>query len=699
MYKIILFVIGFGTFVQICAAQDSISVNDAKVIKARSEITVGRYLNTLLNTISYTGAENTDIKELIAQSLEGDDKKIFLNSDIAIADDISDPGYTNFASSPEVSVVRYLSAFNTFYAKSDTNSVYFTDIRSSNVKKGRKNIYVNVYFTSYFKNKYLSNPDMPYKPAKRVAEIFVTKGINNKWLLYISRIGFLNPEDTANDFADDMVIFEPKKQADPFGQIDGTRKPEEKPLVGEIKENETTTKAFNDKMAEGNMALANHNYALARDAFMEAFTLRPSDDAPRIMLTKLPIGQIENNVDSSNKFSQYIDKARLEEKKRNYQAAISLYSKALTLDPQKRSIYEGHIKELNNSFRILAELEEKYLAGNYKNAIKGYSEHLKKPKENSDFSNSDYHLGKAKCFDKMGQLTKSYNEQVKNYNNALQDYGKSYEYDNDNMETIRCRADLFRRMNRNIKALTEYKTYLAKNPADVSVYEAMSDLHVLNGNIEQAINDIDAALSQETINPVLKSKLNVDKGVLYVRKQDYPAAEDYFTRAIGLDSNSVPAHYHRGMNRIRINKIQSAANDFIAARRKSLDSTTIKKIDSSADVYTGALESYSKYFASRPGGVPFSFNYEVGNIYLNTGKFDSAHSYLFRCYQSDQANGYILYSIASCIYLRGNTEESLKWFERSFRTKALPRSFVETDMLLRALQDDKRFKDLKKKYF
>ncbi len=47
----------------------------------------------------------------------------------------------------------------------------------------------------------------------------------------------------------------------------------------------------------------------------------------------------------------------------------------------------------------------------------------------------------------MGQLTKSYNEQVENYNEALQDYGKSYEYDNDNVETIRCRADLYRRMN------------------------------------------------------------------------------------------------------------------------------------------------------------------------------------------------------------------------------------------------------------
>jgi tetratricopeptide (TPR) repeat protein len=696
MFKIIVFVVGFECFVQICSAQDSISMNDAKVIKARSEITIGRYLNTLLNTISYTGADNIDIKDLIVQSLEGDDKKIFLDSQIAIADDISDPNYTNSMSSPDVSVVQYLNAFNTFYTKSDTNSVYFTDVRSSPVKKGKTNIYVNVYFTSYFKNRCLSNPAIPYTPAKRVAEIFIKRDNNNKWLLYISRISFLNAADTVNDLADNITITESKKQTNRF---EGTNTPEENSLAAETRENEQTTKAFNDKMTEGNTAFANHNYALARDAFLEALMLKPSDETPRIMLTKLPMGQVENKTDSSNNFSQYIDKAKLEEKKRNYQTAISLYFKAIDLDPTKRNIYEGHIKELNNSFRILAELEEKYRAGDYKSAIKGYSEHIKKPKTNSDPSNSDYYLGRAKCFDKMGQLTKSYNEQVRNYGEAMEDYGKSYEYDNENLETIRCRADLFRRMNRNVKALTEYKTYLAKNPTDIAVYEAMSDLHVLNGNIDQAITDIDAALSQEKIDPIFKSKLNVDKGILYVLKKDYPGAEDYFTRAISLDSNNALAYYNRGMGRVKINRIQSAANDFIAARRKGLDSTSIKKIDSSGNIYPGALESYYMYIASHPGEIPSSLNYEMGNIYLNTGKFDSAYTYLFKSYQSDSANGYILYSMATCIYLRGNTEESLKWFERSFRTKALDRNFVEHDILLRSLQDDRRYKDLKKKYY
>ncbi|HXB45020.1 MAG TPA: tetratricopeptide repeat protein [Puia sp.] len=859
-------------------------MSDVKVIKARSEITIGRYLNNLLNTISYTGAESTDIKDLINGSFGDVDKKLFLNNQVAIADDITDPAYSNSSNSPELPVIQYLNAFNTFYSKSDTNSIYFSDVRSSNVKKGKRNMYIDVYFTSFFKNKCLSNPSDPYKPTKRVAEIFIKRSNNNKWLFYISRIGFFNPADTLNDFLDNIVIADPKSKTNPSGRIDET-------------------------------------------------------------------------MDSADKFSQYVNEARLEEKKRNYQTAINLYSRAIDLAPKKRDIYEARIKELNTSFRILADLEEKYRAGYYKVAIKEYSEHLKKPKLNAAYSNSDYYLGRAKCLDKMGQLTKSYNEQVKNYNDALQDYAKSYDYDNDNMETIRCRADLYRRMNRSVEALTEYKTYLAKDPTDISVHEAMSDLHMLNGNLDQATKDIDPMLSQENIDPIFKSKLNVDKGVLYCQKKDYSSAEDYFTRAIGLDSNSAFAYYNRGMVRIKMNNIQSAASDFISARRKGLDSTNIKKIDSSAEIiferglnafrignidsalifidaainvnpyksyyyyvrgecyfsknnftesikayslslsanyhdayykrglanlqlgkttdaiadftksihynpqfylaqkelgnayfalkdykncatnleaclelrslrkansanmisemyntigkayfnlndfekaldnflsaertndrfaephfnlgltqfkkknlneavkeiskalsmdsthsqwhyylgrtlqdnghydeamhsyrnaimmdtagalpdatyylglcyyriknYPKALENYRKFLAFHPNEIPSSFNYEIGNIYMNLVNYDSAYSYLIRSYQSDSSNGYILYSMASYIYLRGNTEESLKWFEKSFQTKALERNFVDHDTLLGSLQDNKRFKELKKKY-
>ena len=89
---------------------------------------------------------------------------------------------------------------------------------------------------------------------------------------------------------------------------------------------------------------------------------------------------------------------------------------------------------------------------------------------------------------------------------------------------------------------------------------------------------------------------------------------------------------------------------------------------------------------------------EIGNIYLNLGKYDSASDYLNRSYLKDSTNGAVLYSIASCYYLKGNIDESLIWFEKSFQTKMLEKSAVENDVLLASLKDDKRYKDLKKKY-
>jgi tetratricopeptide (TPR) repeat protein len=377
MYRVILFFVGFICLAHMCRAQDSITTNDARVIKAKSEIIMGRYFNNLLNTISYAGAESTDIKELINQSFKDSAKQLFLNNQIAITDDISDPDYSNSSNAPDVTAAQYLNAFNTFYGKSDSNSVYIRDVRSSHVKKGKKNIFINVYFTSFFKNICLSHPSTPYKPANRVAEIFIRRGNNNKWLLYISRIGFFNPADTLNDYSDDIAIVDTKNPSESTEGLDET-------------------------------------------------------------------------LDPSDKFNLYIDQARIEENKRNYQAAINLYTRAIELAPEKRDFYEPRIKELNANFRILSELEEKYKAGNYKIAVKGYTELLKKPDLNSGHFNSDFYLGRAKCFDKMGQLTKSYNEQVEYYNDALHDYAKSYEYDRDNMETVRCRVDLNRRMNGNV---------------------------------------------------------------------------------------------------------------------------------------------------------------------------------------------------------------------------------------------------------
>ncbi len=942
-------------------AQDSVSLDDVKIIKARAEFMITRNLLALLNTISSTAGDDNDIKDMINQSIGEGERKMFLTRKITITDDVSSPNFRSSASSHDVSIEQYLNDFNTLYAKSESHSVVFGDIKTSNVKKGKKNMYVKVYFTSIFKNKCKASLDTPYVLTNREAEIYLKKTDNNKWVTYISRISFLDPSDTVNDFSDDIALIGASKFSGTSTSVDSVSKAQlqqnfEKELQENVlkKENanyDAETKAFNAKLEEGDKAYANHDYALAMDAYTDAKNLRPYDITPRTKLDKLLKEQEGLKMDEESRFRQYIQEATLEEKKRNYQDAISLYSKAIDLKPQETSNYEPRIRELNAKVRILFDLDEKYKDGFYKEVIKEYSDHIKKDKTNSDF-----YLGRGKCYDKIGELTKSHNEELKSYAEALKDYTKSYDLDNNNLETIRKRADLYKRMGKNLEALREYRTYLLVYKEDVSVYEEISRLHLLvNGNIDDAINDLNEALNVDLRN----ANLYYERGLLYKQKKDYADADQNFSDAIKLDSNKALAYYNRGVCRIYLKDIENASIDFGSARRKGLDSASVRDIESIAETffargytkfkggdrdsaaslfnsaisvkpyqsnywfykgecyylgnnyqdaisaysqaivlkndyaeaflkrglsnlhlnknkeaiddftqslqinpqsyeaqkgigdayfalkdyknssialglcldmksfksadqvnltaeifntigksyynlndfdkaldnfksavkkndglaephynkgltyfkldnvkdaikemkyaisldgnhyewqynlahalqdsktydeaehyyanvikmdstnalpdavyyhgfceyklknYSAALSDYQKSLSTRPGNTLASVYCEMGNIYLNVGKYDSAYDYLNKSYVKDSTNGLILYSMASCIYLKGNTEESLKWFERSFQTKALEKSYVENDNLLNSLKDDKRYKDLKRKY-
>ena len=227
-------------------------------------------------------------------------------------------------------------------------------------------------------------------------------------------------------------------------------------------------------------------------------------------------------------------------------------------------------------------------------------------------------------------------------------------------------------------------------------------------------------------------------------KKNFEESTRAYSLAIGLSANYPEAYYKRGLANLQLGKATDAIADFsrtiqynpqfylaqkgigdayfalkdykncatsleaclaMSSLREAHSPRTITEIYNTIGKayygmknYVKALENYRKFLAFHPNEIPSSFSYEMGNIYMNMDKYDSAHSYLIRSYQNDPSNGYILYGMASCIYLRGNTEESLKWFERSFKTNALERSFVDHDALLGSLQNDKRFRDLKKKY-
>ena len=115
--------------------------------------------------------------------------------------------------------------------------------------------------------------------------------------------------------------------------------------------------------------------------------------------------------------------------------------------------------------------------------------------------------------------------------------------------------------------------------------------------------------------------------------------------------------------------------------------------------YPAAISDYLKVQSLQLDSSVRSFNYELGNIYLNLNKPDSALLYLQNAYVKDSTNGNIVYAIATAHLLKGKPDEALPLFEKAFITKQVNQSVVKKDKLIANLRDDKRFKALMKKYY
>src|SRR5450432_40551 len=568
-----LFLLMAILFLQTAAAQDSITIKDAEEIRYKSESLIKREFKDLLNNIANTDIELAETKKIIFNSHSGSRNRIFLSSKVLLEDDIN-PGFHSSNNSRDVEVEKYLNDFDLLYKKSDAPSVSFNDVKASNIKKG-KTLYVKVYFTSFFRNPNKTN-DTAYTLNNRVAEIRIEKE-NNKWTPYIARVAFFNPADTANDLSNDIVLMREKNTSHTSitatdsasvasAQMSFEMEQKEKARKEAIDEDKQETQSFNDFINKGDKALDGNDFTGALKYYKDAKEMRPYDPLPNSKINNTNKAKERATITADQLYDQYVHKAMLAENKREYQNAIGFYNDAIAQKPDKAGLYDAKKRELTDKFRVTSELDEKYKAGLYKEAIKEYDAAIKKNK-----TNSDLFLGRAKCYEKTNDLSR-----------AMKDYNDSYEIDRSNLETIQRRAALFKHNNDYFKALTDYKTYLTINKENTEVYAQMADLRMLiNRNIGDAIKDLDDGIAVDPKAAILYQK----KGLLLLEKNDYRAADNNFSTVIKLDSNDALAYYNRGKSQLLLNNPVTAGVDFDAARQKGLDAANIKNIENYAAEY------------------------------------------------------------------------------------------------------------------
>jgi tetratricopeptide (TPR) repeat protein len=608
-------------FLYPCAmlAQRSISnitVKEAAEISYKSELLVNE-LRDLMNVISNKGTNLKETKDLIYNSHSGAKNKIFYNATILVEDDLN-PVQGASATPKETTIEKYLNDLDILYQKSDTFSISFENIRVSKIKQADY-LYIKVYFNSIFKNKFVAT-DIPYPVNNRLAEIRIDKN-DSKWMMQIMRLGFYKPDDTINDHKNDIaLIYEDSSDAkEVLLTADNTQEEQLMAQAREklMQEDNNKKEAFKKLTLQGDQYIKDGDYAAALKAFAEAEELNPYDRYPKIKILQINKLIDQTSVSDEEIYKQYIRKAQIAEKERKYEQAKEFYSLALAKKPMGSAAIEQNIRTLTERLRALTESEEKYQAGQYKEAIKDYDKAIRK-----DSRNSDLYLGRGKCYDKTGESGR-----------ALKDYTTAIDLDNNNLQALQLRAEIYAAKNDPFKALTDYKIYTTINKTDAAAFFRMCDLHLIANNLKSAIEDLDRIIAFDAKN----SKAYYRKGLLLSRLKDHKGALHHFSTAIKADPFSPQAYYQRGLIQVEMNNIHAAGEDFATARRYGLDSASLRTIASIGwNYYTKGLNHFSKRSSDSSlylfntaiiiDPLVAEYRFRRGEYFYNQKKYDTAIS-------------------------------------------------------------------------
>ena len=547
---------------------DKITANDDRNIKSKAESVVKRFMN-LLNTIA-TGLdlEVPETEGIIRKSYLPVETKIFYDSAIVVVDDLRK--VETVAQAKEKAAHSYLRDFEIFYKKSEQASVFFSNFKISNVKKGNY-LYIKVTYDCLFGNKSKIS-DEPYSVQQRVAELRVEK-LNNKWKTWIIDVHFLDSLDIADAAKNDIEVVETlnsntdsitadRDQENFVVAANTSMDPAERDALRRRNDSVRTYMAFRTLIDSGKHSLNKGQYILAYQFFNEAETvtngsggtIRQAD----VEFLQTMIREAKKNIAYSHRtpeeiFQGHIHEALLQRSLRNYDKALEAYSKAVAIKPADENTLQKK-RMLSSLVSNLAAMEAKYTAGKYKEAINEYDRAIK-----SDPNNSDYYVGRGKCYEKTREAKK-----------AMADYKRAIELDENHLQAYKEKGNLHAKQGDHANAIASYTICATKDKNDVAAFLRLADLNLSAGNQNAAIAALDKGIASNSS----AAALHLKKGeVLHSMKLSARAIES-FTTAIAFDSSNADLHFKRGLAYIDAKQVSLAAGDFARARRLGLDSAS-----------------------------------------------------------------------------------------------------------------------------
>ncbi|MFN4144999.1 MAG: tetratricopeptide repeat protein [Runella sp.] len=545
-------------------AQDSLRLRDVQEIKLLAQRKVERGLADLLNTVTFEDLSEFERKSLMADSYGESPNKLFYNAEVIVEDDIN-PEHTGQGRPLDLTIDRYLNNLELFYKKSADATIKLSDFRFSNVKK-TDHYYIKVFYKSHFGGQH-NQIAKPYIPVERVAEVRAEKK-GKKWVVYIARLAFFSEKDSLNATLNDVAIA-PENTA-LVASTDNTTTAVDEAEAAREKERETERKAreeYNRWLSEGEKALADGDYEKALEAFTEAEKRNDYDD----LLPRRKIFQVKRAFEKAKQtqvelLKEYLFKASVAQKNRQYTEAIGYLRKALEIKPDSAALGQS-IQQLNNKARIKAELDEKYNAGQYADLIKDYTRNIDKDK-----TNSDYYLGRGMAYVKTNRLDR-----------AMTDFNEAIKLDFANLAALEARSELYLlKKDRDVpKAIGDLTSYLNIDPKNTDVLIKRANLRIQTRNAKGAFEDYDQAIELSPKNPTYYYL----RGYLASLNELADKAIADFTQAIKLNSKYNEAYYERGLVYTKALKLKEAGADFAQLRQLDPSDDQLAQIKRIADQY------------------------------------------------------------------------------------------------------------------
>lgn len=560
-------------------AQQTVTTTDAAEIKYAATDLVIRNLKDLMNFISNPTYQPVQIKTAIEECYSAGPSRIF--DSLAIVEDDIDPTHTHLVAGSDRPINQYLRDLDATYKKNEEASIRFTFEKISNVKRSDNNLYVKVYFTSFFRNP-SRTVEAPYSVNNRVAEVQVRKQ-NNRWVPTITTIRFFQPQDTVNDVQNDVVL---QRDAG-FELLDSatlanrarTYEQElmEKRRAESIKRDNEINTAYDKLVGDGDKLRDAKDYTGALERYSKAKELKLYDPVAYARINEVNQLKEKAKLTSAQLFEEFLDKARLMKNRREFKLALENYRNAKNANPSRAGEIAREEKDLTDMYSNVSRMEEMYKLGQYKEAIKEYSALLKKKLEYSD-----YFMGRGKCYEATNEPGK-----------ALTDYSMAIEKDGNNVAAWMLRADVYKRRNEFPSSITDRKRAIFLDKGNPVNYLELVELRRANRQLKDAVAELEEGLQVEELQS--NADMYYQKGLLLEDLGAWKAAIADFTTVIKIDSNRALGYYHRALSQLQLKQVENAALDFESARNKGIPEPLQANIAALAEEYfRGATGSFGR---------------------------------------------------------------------------------------------------------